>query len=752
MPKFFRGGVPAWFRGDGAAARGRRAARRKTNAVARAAAAACEPLEERKLFAVATLTNGNGDATLDIIVDSYGAYGSAAGPAGEATYDPIGPIGPEGTTFESAVFFSPTDEFLSESGIEGPGLPGVAFTATTPNSVTSTFNRGGFTFNLTQTVGQIFDQGTTFTQTYRVTNTLNTNQTVRFVRHVDGDLDFEPGLNDFAGVSADGEFVFEFDTAIDPTQATGFFGISATGGTNSSYTVQQFRYSDNIDAANAIPGGDVDEINGDANNDRLTDTGYDVTISLQTDFTIPAGATVTYTTITRFGQGAPADIIGTPQVGFAVDSFVRSENGRFATIVVTRQGARTGNSTVDYATVLGGSATPNVDYTPVTGTLTFPAGQNRATFTIPIIDDDILDGDETVLIRLSNPSNGTQLTAGLADATLTILDDTPFIQLAAPTYTVLENAGVAQISVLRTGSSEGEATVDYQVNSGTAVAGADFTPVSGSLFFANGQAEAFIQVPITLDFLLEPDETAEIIISNVAGSNMGSPTRAVLTIENFETPPAVLDVDTIGFNNRITGIVITYSTDLDPARAELHTNYDLYTRKEKPLGGAVSRTRIKTNNATFRYDAAADTVTISPLRGLKYNRFYELQINGARVNAIAAVGGTLLDGDQDTVPGNDYRTYIGRGNRLSYYDTQGDLVSLRTQNGGLMDIDRPVARNLANVELQDVFQLETVIAGTFLPAKQQSDQQSTIVLTNSFGVTRQLPPNIVVQTPDLEGL
>src|SRR5687767_14777973 len=61
-----------------------------------------ESLEARRLMAVAVLTNGNGDGTLDITVDAYGAYGGAAPPAGDALYDPIGPATPQGSTFQSA--------------------------------------------------------------------------------------------------------------------------------------------------------------------------------------------------------------------------------------------------------------------------------------------------------------------------------------------------------------------------------------------------------------------------------------------------------------------------------------------------------------------------------------------------------------------------------------------------------------------------------------------------------------------------
>lgn len=71
---------------------------------------------------------------------------------------------------------------------------------------------------------------------------------------------------------------------------------------------------------------------------------------------------------------------------------------------------------VDFSTIAGGSASPNVDFTPVTGTLVFAPGEMSKTFTVDILDDYIvegadLDGDpstppaETINLALSNPSS-----------------------------------------------------------------------------------------------------------------------------------------------------------------------------------------------------------------------------------------------------------------------------------------------------------------------------------------------------------
>ncbi len=62
--------------------------------------------------------------------------------------------------------------------------------------------------------------------------------------------------------------------------------------------------------------------------------------------------------------------------------------------------------TVAYTTS-GGTATAGADYTPVSGTLTFAPGQTTQTVTVPVLGDTVSEGNETVLVRLSNPVQAT---------------------------------------------------------------------------------------------------------------------------------------------------------------------------------------------------------------------------------------------------------------------------------------------------------------------------------------------------------
>jgi hypothetical protein len=90
------------------------------------------------------------------------------------------------------------------------------------------------------------------------------------------------------------------------------------------------------------------------------------------------------------------------------DQFYQLQEGTdtvTATITLQLTHESGGPVTVDFATVAGGSATPDQDYTPLSQTVTFQPHQTTATVEVPILDDYVVeDVPETVNLRLSNPS------------------------------------------------------------------------------------------------------------------------------------------------------------------------------------------------------------------------------------------------------------------------------------------------------------------------------------------------------------
>ncbi|HEX2950806.1 MAG TPA: carbohydrate-binding protein [Armatimonadota bacterium] len=106
---------------------------------------------------------------------------------------------------------------------------------------------------------------------------------------------------------------------------------------------------------------------------------------------------------------------------FSAAAYSVNENGSSVSITVSRVNGSEGSVTVNYATT-NGTATAGADYSTTNGTLTFAAGVTSQTFSVPIIDDQSVEGNETVNLTLSNPTGGATLGSPVS-AVLTIADN-----------------------------------------------------------------------------------------------------------------------------------------------------------------------------------------------------------------------------------------------------------------------------------------------------------------------------------------
>ena len=118
----------------------------------------------------------------------------------------------------------------------------------------------------------------------------------------------------------------------------------------------------------------------------------------------------------------------------------RVEEGGDATLdfVVTLSRAASVTVTVDYATS-DDTATAGADYTTASGTLTFAAGTTEQRVSVPVLDDAIDDGGETLTLMLSNAS-GAWIEDGAATGTIENSDPMPKAWLARFGRTVASQA------------------------------------------------------------------------------------------------------------------------------------------------------------------------------------------------------------------------------------------------------------------------------------------------------------------------
>ena len=129
----------------------------------------------------------------------------------------------------------------------------------------------------------------------------------------------------------------------------------------------------------------------------------------------------------------------------------------------------------------------------------------------------------------------TGLNVDLLLDNLRVVTSASTVQFAAATYAVAENEGSVRVYVTRTGASPGPASVVYATADETAIAGQDYTAVSGTLNWAAGDTEEkFFDVPIIDDSSSDGDQTFTLRLSGATGATLGSPNAAIVTVTDWE--------------------------------------------------------------------------------------------------------------------------------------------------------------------------------------------------------------------------
>ena len=244
-------------------------------------------------------------------------------------------------------------------------------------------------------------------------------------------------------------------------------------------------------------------------NDRNTDD-LDFKSSEESDISLRPELALTY----------DSDVPSAGRFSFEFVTYLVEEAEPSIQVRVNRLGGTAGTAAVSYET--GDiDTTQGEDYVPVIGTLTFGDGQDSMLITVPIIQDSYVEGDEAFAVRLLDPTGGATLETDLTTVTIDDDDDdnpAGLFRFSQPMYMSGENAGSVTVTVVRDGGSSGAVTVDYNTDDDGALAGLDYTGVSGTLAFADGETEKTIVVPILDDDLAEQDERFWMYLTNPTGN------------------------------------------------------------------------------------------------------------------------------------------------------------------------------------------------------------------------------------------
>ena len=296
---------------------------------------------------------------------------------------------------------------------------------------------------------------------------------------------------------------------------------------------------------------------------------------------------------------------GPVQVSLEADDEVVVE-GEAAGFTVTLSGTVANQDlTFRYATTAR-TATAGADYTTAAGTVTVPAGESSATFTVQTIDDNTNeDADEAFTVTLTgvNLPDDVQLASAARQVTATITDFRLIASVAGP-ETVQEGSTARFIVDLTGGDNRRGVVVDYTVSGRNDATADDYTPSgTAKLTFSAPVLTRTISIQVVDDDVLDRGESLVVTLTDVTptvgAAVLGARKEAVTRIVDPGRVEVTVDNPTVDEGDAARFTVMLKSKSGKSGKVAKDVTLDYAT------GAAVD-----TATAGADYTAAAATVTV----------------------------------------------------------------------------------------------------------------------------------------------
>ncbi|MGB5299593.1 MAG: Calx-beta domain-containing protein, partial [Thiogranum sp.] len=323
------------------------------------------------------------------------------------------------------------------------------------------------------------------------------------------------------------------------------------------------------------------------------------------------------------------------------------------------------------------------------------------------------------------------------------LDDTvsaPVMGAAVPALSiddvsVDEAAGSAVFTVSLSEASTGVETVDFASADISALAGADYTAVSGQLSFTLGETSQTITVPILEDADIEVDETFTVTLSNAGGATLADDT-GIGTISDNDTPSLSIDDVTVDEAADSALFIVTRAGGTGPiilvdfasadATATAGTDYTLVMGQLTFLSGETSQTiTVPILEDTLNEGDETFTVTLS-------NAFNATLADDTGV-------GTITDNDMPILSIDDVGVVETAGDAVFTVTRAGDTDTVVSVDYTSADVSASAGVDYTTVSGPLTFLAgetsHTVTVPILVDALVEADETFTVTLSNAVGAT-----------------
>ena len=322
--------------------------------------------------------------------------------------------------------------------------------------------------------------------------------------------------------ASDGVTVSVMDTTVDEGE-TAMLMVELSGAVDDDVTVD-FSVTGGTTEGTATVGAGNDFENPSEDSVTIEKGETTEMIAVKTLDDMLAEATETFTVTITLPPGKPDGVTVGDASAFVMitdDALTATvvgptevEEGSEAEYTVTLTGGAAGENedvTVTFSTG-DSTATAGVDFSPAGGTVTIPADEGMATFTIQIVDDEEADLGETLVLSVEGETADGDTVRVIPPAPATIVDDDGSVDVSimAEQPVVPEGQSASFIVELSGTVSNADVTLQYTVGGapGDTATAEDFTAAADpTIAIPAGQMSFTISVAATRDAQDEPDET-----------------------------------------------------------------------------------------------------------------------------------------------------------------------------------------------------------------------------------------------------
>ena len=402
---------------------------------------------------------------------------------------------------------------------------------------------------------------------------------------------------------------------------------------------------------------------------------------------------------------------------------------RFA---VTLSLAHDADVTVDYATGADSdTAVEGHDYTRTTGTLSFPARSTAAqTISVAIRDDEQDEDDEWFTVTLRNPTHAT-LAGGAATlaATGRIDDDDSPSRVAVADASLTEGGGALRFNVSLVPASGRTVTVHYATADGTAVAGSDYTAVTGTLTFSTAVTVRTISVPVLDDQDHEHTETFTVTLSVPVNATLSSTGwTATGTIDDNDLPPRI-SIDDATLTEGSNDEPMHFTVSLDRAAGGAVT-VDYATADDTAAAGSDYTTASGT--LTIPSGSTAQTISVTIVADSAHEQTETFTVTlsnptGATLSDATATG-TIVDPASLALELSTLQ--VTGGSSATYPEFSPDTLhyALTCNNSTTLDVTAQALRTTAQLTLLRADTAQNVVATGTLATAITVDQDDDIAI------------------------